>query len=182
MIMNLISVRALTRDNLITVEFDINGFSVKALPIGMVILRSDNSDNLYLIVQSSQPPLPHTLFVLTLLVDLWHQRLGHPGRAILASVLGSFDFTCTKSAPSMWHEWQLGKHTRLPFTSSTSCTIFPFQLVYYDVWTSLVLSNFGFQYYLVILNDFTHFVWTFPLCHKSDVLHTILSFHAFIRT
>jgi transposase InsO family protein len=44
------------------------------------------------------------------------------------------------------------------------------------------VSNSGFKYYLVILDDFTHYVWTFPLRHKSDVLGTFVSFHAFVQT
>jgi len=43
------------------------------------------------------------------------------------------------------------------------------------------MSNSGFKYYLVILEDYSHYAWTFPLCHKSDVLPTIISFHAFVR-
>jgi transposase InsO family protein len=45
-----------------------------------------------------------------------------------------------------------------------------------------VLSNSGYKYYLVILYDCTHFAWTFPLRHKSDVLATLISFHAYVAT
>jgi transposase InsO family protein len=51
-----------------------------------------------------------------------------------------------------------------------------------DVWTTLVVSNSGYKFYLVILDVFTHFTWTFPLCHKSDVMATLISFHAFVLT
>jgi transposase InsO family protein len=34
----------------------------------------------------------------------------------------------------------------------------------------------------VILDDFTHFVWSFPLRSKSDVFATLVSFHAFVQT
>jgi transposase InsO family protein len=44
------------------------------------------------------------------------------------------------------------------------------------------MSNSGFKYYLVVLDDFSHYAWTFPLRHKSDVLPTLISFHAFVRT
>jgi len=44
------------------------------------------------------------------------------------------------------------------------------------------MSNSGFKFYLVILDDHTHYAWTFPLRHKSDVLPTLISFHAFVRT
>ena len=44
------------------------------------------------------------------------------------------------------------------------------------------MSLTGFQYYLVLLDDITHFVWTFPLRHKSEVAQHIIAFHALIRT
>jgi hypothetical protein len=59
---------------------------------------------------------------------------------------------------------------------------FPFQLVHADVWTSPVLSNSGYQYYLVLVDDFTHYVWTFPLHRKNEVLPTLLCFHAYVAT
>jgi transposase InsO family protein len=57
-----------------------------------------------------------------------------------------------------------------------------FTLLHCDVWTSPAVSNSGFKYYLVILDDFTHYVWTFPLQHKSDILATFVSFNAFVQT
>jgi hypothetical protein len=71
---------------------------------------------------------------------------------------------------------------RLPFTSSDSFSFFPFQLIHADVWTSHVLSNSGFQYYLVILDDYSHYVWTFPMRHKNEVLSILLSFHSYVAT
>jgi transposase InsO family protein len=38
------------------------------------------------------------------------------------------------------------------------------------------------KYYLVVLDDFTHFCWTFPLKHKSDVFTTFVNFHSYVRT
>ncbi|KAK1666176.1 hypothetical protein QYE76_054335 [Lolium multiflorum] len=51
-----------------------------------------------------------------------------------------------------------------------------------DVWTSPVPSNSGYNYYLVILDDYSHFVWTFPLRRKSDVAATLTAFFAFVST
>jgi len=64
---------------------------------------------------------------------------------------------------SLCHACRLGKHTRLPFSTSTSRTSSPFELVHCDVWTSPVPSVSGYIYYLVMLDDFTHYCWTFPL-------------------
>jgi hypothetical protein len=70
----------------------------------------------------------------------------------------------------------------LPFSSSTTRTTRPFELIHYNLWTSPVLSTFGFKYFLVILDDFTHFLWTIPLRLKSDAYAVLASFHAFAHT
>jgi hypothetical protein len=31
------------------------------------------------------------------------------------------------------------------------------------------LSISGYKYYLVLVDDFTHYCWIFPLRHKSEV-------------
>ena len=75
----------------------------------------------------------------------------------------------------------LGKHVRLPFSASTSVSTFPFKLLHSDVWTSPVASNTGYLYYLVIL-DYSHYVWTFPLRRKSDTLATLTAFYSYVTT
>jgi hypothetical protein len=47
LVKNLISVRALTRDNNVSVEFDPWGFSIKDLRTSMALLRCDSSGELY---------------------------------------------------------------------------------------------------------------------------------------
>jgi histone deacetylase 1/2 len=113
---------------------------------------------------------------------LWHQRLGHPAPAALASLNKWHLISCNKLACFICHSCQLGKHTRLPFSSSSSHTAAPFELLHCDVWTSPVTSISGFSYYLVILDDYTHFCWTFPLRRKSDVHQHLVDFIAYANT
>jgi hypothetical protein len=40
----------------------------------------------------------------------------------------------------------------------------------------------GSKYYLVILNDFTYYLWTFPLKLKSDTFTTLSNFFAYVAT
>jgi transposase InsO family protein len=40
----------------------------------------------------------------------------------------------------------------------------------------------GYKYYLVIIDDFSHYAWTFPLRLKSDTFSTISNFFAYVRT
>ena len=96
-------------------------------------------------------------------------------------ILQSFDFQCNKELLNNYHAYCLGKHTQLPFSNSNSHSHFPFQLLFCDVWTSPVVSVTGFQYYLAILNDYTHFVWIFPLRPKSKVVANIIAFSSYVQ-
>ena len=177
LVSNLISVRKLTRDNNVSIEFDPCGFSIKDLPTHQVKLRCESSGDLYPLRLPTQFALSASSSV-----ELWHQRLGHPRNKTLSTILSSFDFDFNKSNMHTCHSCQLGKHVRLPFSTSESRTYFPFQLVHADVWTSPVLSFSGFKYYLVLLDDYTHYAWTFPIHLKSEVLPLIRSFHAYVNT
>jgi hypothetical protein len=76
----------------------------------------------------------------------------------------------------------LGKHIWLPFSSSRNRAAKAFDLIHLDLWTTPVVSVLGSKYYLVILNDFTHYLWTFPLKLKSDTFTTLSNFFAYVAT
>jgi hypothetical protein len=65
---------------------------------------------------------------------------------------------CSRRSHDLCHACQLGHHIRLPFVSSNSRADNNFDLIYFDVWTSLVVSVSSYKYYLVILDDYSHFV------------------------
>jgi hypothetical protein len=116
LVKNLLSVRQLTRDNHVSVEFDASGFSVKDIRTRAVILRCDSDGDLYPVSGgSTAAPRPHFAGVAS--AKLWHQRLGHPS-SVLHSSLSEFQFS--KSSSHTCHACRLGKNVRLPFVSSTS--------------------------------------------------------------
>lgn len=41
-----------------------------------------------------------------------------------------------------------------------------------------VMSFTGFKYYLVLIDDYSHYTWTYPLRHKSDATNTIVHLYA----
>ena len=92
---------------------------------------------------------------------------------ILYSLVSEFSIPCNLDShdSSVCESCQEGKNVRLPFSSSSSSSTFPFELLHYDIWTSPHASISGFQYYLILLYDFTHFVWTFPLRKKIVCSH-----------
>lgn len=81
LIKNLLSVRQICHDNLVSVEFDLFGFSVKDLRTRAVILHCDSTGDLY----SVTAPPKHTAspFVGVVTAARLHQRLGHLGSAQL---------------------------------------------------------------------------------------------------
>ena len=180
LIKNLVSVRCLTRENPVTVEFDELGFCVKDARTRMVLHRCDSLDELYPV----HPPSTSTTAPVALSagIDLWHARLGHPNPVTLRHILRSFSFSCHKIEDHTCHACRVGKHVRLPFNNSTTIASFPFQLIHSDVWTSPVTNNSDYLYYLVILDDYSHYVWTFPLRRKSDALSTLTAFYSYVST
>jgi hypothetical protein len=167
MVQSLISVYRFTTDNWCSMEFDPFGLSVKDLTTKNVIVRSNNTSPLYTIClpRSLTPSssavtaltaVPHALTVVA--PTTWHRRLGHPDPNALSSLSRPSFIQCTNKKHDFCHACQLGKHTRLPFCSSSHRVEHPFDLIHFDLWTSPVVSVSGSKYYLVILNDFTHYL------------------------
>jgi hypothetical protein len=76
----------------------------------------------------------------------------------------------------------LGKHTRLSFSRSSSRAEKAFDLLHLNLWTSLIVIVSGLKYYLVNLDDFTHYLWTFPFKQKYDTFTTLSNFFAYVAT
>jgi hypothetical protein len=181
-IRNLLSVRKFTTDNLVSVEFDPLGVSVKDLRTRNTLLRCDSTGPLYTLqLPSSTAGL--CALVATPSLSTWHRRLGHPGKATLQNLARTSSIVCSKPGDdSLCHACQLGRHTRLPFATSLSRASKNFDLIHCDLWTSPTISVSGFKYYLVILDDCSHFLWTFPLRVKFDAFSTIAHFFAHVST
>jgi hypothetical protein len=173
-VQNLLSVHRFTTDNLCSMKFDPFGLSVKDLTIRNVIFRSNSTGPLYMLrllsstaSSRTSPCAMSTIAASRILAAVTtstgHRCLGHPGPDALSSLSRSSFISYTSTTHDFCHACQLGKHTRLPFSSSSSRAEKAFDLLHLDLWTSLVISVSGSKYYLVILDDFTHYLWTFPL-------------------
>ena len=89
---------------------------------------------------------------------------------------------CNKACNSFCFSCPLGKHSKLLFYASGSYTAQPFDIIHNDLWTSPIMSASGHCYYVLFLDDYSKFLWTFPIAKKSQVKHLFQSFHALIRT
>ncbi|KAL2940317.1 Retrovirus-related Pol polyprotein from transposon RE1 [Bienertia sinuspersici] len=182
-IKNLISVRKFTTDNHVSVEFDPFGFSVKDLQTGSKIVRCNSSGDLYPFLTDRHVPsytTPSAFAVVS--PSLWHSRLGHPGNAILSSLRSSNFIKCNKASKDVCHSRPLGKLIKTPFTDSLSHTTMPFDIIHSDLWTSPILSSLGHKYYVLFLDNYTNFLWTFPISSKSQVYKLFIRVRTYIRT
>lgn len=114
---------------------------------------------------ASRAPTPH----------LWHRRLGHLGYDNLSKLthlstginLTSDDIKTTSA--DTCNACILGKQHRLPFTSSTTVTSKPLELLHTDLCGPMPVPSHGDNlYFITLLDDFTGYSFVSPLRHKSD--------------
>ncbi|KAM0020291.1 putative RNA-directed DNA polymerase [Helianthus debilis subsp. tardiflorus] len=148
---------------------------------GMLLSRHDSSSHLYPF--TAPTPTDATAFVSTAASNNWHNRLGHPGLHVLDFLRSNKFIACDKQPNTFFcNSCQVAKHKHLPFYLSTSHTLCPFDIVYCDLWTSPILSKNGYKYYLVVIDDYTHFTWVFPLKFKSETFVKLSQLHKLIST
>jgi hypothetical protein len=186
---NLFSIHRYTTDNSCSVEFDSSSLTVKDSATRRPLLRSDSTGPLYTLrlphatPSSSSSPAIAAVFAAITSSTTWHRRLGHLGCDALMQLTRSATIPCTRSHDEhLCHACQLGCHVRLPFSSSSLHATHAFDLVHCDLWTSPITSMPGYKYYLVVLDDFSHYVWTFPLRAKSEAFPALRHFFAWVST
>ncbi|GJR05115.1 ribonuclease H-like domain-containing protein [Tanacetum coccineum] len=139
------------RDNYCIVKFDAFGFSVKDFLTHWVLLRCDRTGDLYPVTKPST--IPHAFLDSQY---TWHQRLGHPGSEVLRRLFSSNSILCNKEKPLvLCHDFQLGKHMRLSFLSSTTSVNSFFDIVHSDLWTFPIPSLSGLKYYLLFFDHYS---------------------------
>ena len=191
---NLLSVNRFCRDNNCCFLFDANQFKIKDLPTGKLLYRGPSKNGLYPITGVTQP-LHHrvtqslhrlsapqnsfsSLHPKSVSPETWHNRLGHPNSQVLQRILPSVNNTRSNKTESLpcTHCIQ-GKMTKLPFQESVSHACKPLEVVHSDVWgPAPVTSNSGYQYYVIFVDQYTRFIWLYPIKSKSQVLFCFISF------
>ena len=182
LIKNLVSVRKFTTANNVSVEFDRFGFTVKDMQTEMPLMRRNSSGDLYPLLPSTNTDSSTTKALTTISASTWHNRLGHPGPTMISLLRNNNFISCNSVSKHFCHSCQLGKHNKLPFSLSNNNTLYPFDIIHSDLWTSPVVSSMGHRFYVLFLNDFSNFLWTFPIKHKSDVFNIFTTFHTFLQT
>lgn len=76
----------------------------------------------------------------------------------------------------------MGKSHALPFKLSRSHALHPLNLVHTDLWgLSPINCISGHKYYISFLDDYSRYVWLFPLKAKSEADHAFVQFKNFVE-
>jgi hypothetical protein len=164
-------------------EFDPFGLSMKDLSMRNMITRCNSLGPLYMMCLPSHPAPSSPTSAPSALVasaSTWHRRLGHPSADVLSKLSHDSSVIFSRCTHYLCHACQLGRHIRLRFVSSNSRADNNFDLIYCNLWTSPIVSISGYKYYLIILDDHSYFVWSFPLHVKSDTFSTLSNFFAYV--
>jgi len=76
----------------------------------------------------------------------------------------------------------MAKSHDLPFRSSPFVSLKPLDLILTDVWgLASMLSTFGAKYYVSFFDDYSKFLWLFPIKLKYHVEQVFLNFQVYVE-
>ena len=104
-------------------------------------------------------PPPGTAVLVTLAATFWLSSVVVPMFLVLELLLSTSAMRASLVAMFDFPFLFLLRMRRMPSHA--------FNLVHCDLWTSPVLSISSYKYYLVVVDDFSHYSWSFPLRAKS---------------
>ena len=179
---NLISVNQFCLDNNCYFILTASDFIVKENLTGRILLRGVVENDLYPLAgfKSSQKNLTclSANIGVNATIATWHSRLGHPSNVVLDVLCPSnkLSIMTHSNKLDLCSACQLGKAKQLPFSVSHHQSIVPLALIHSDIWVSPVKSIGGCKYYVLFIDDYSHYSWLYPLQQKSDVFTTFVKF------
>ncbi|KAL8137470.1 hypothetical protein V2J09_003471, partial [Rumex salicifolius] len=96
---------------------------------------------------------------------LWHRRLGHPENNVLNKIKSSSVCRSHKNSTELCQACQLGNHVRLPFFSSNSKSVVPFEIIHVPNYRALS------QEFTMTDHGTLHYFLGIAVKQTSDGLH-----------
>ena len=113
----------------------------------------------------------------------WHHRLGYPAFPILRHLVSKFglDLSSPITITSNCNACHCNKSHKLPFHSSSITSTQPLQIIFFDMWTSVVFTYDDFKYYVIFVDHYTKYIWYYPFKCKSHVYDVFVKFKALVE-
>ena len=185
MTQNLISVSKFCVTNQVAVEFLPSSFVVKDLRTGARLMQGRTRNGVYEWPSHAQPEKPPIIAFSSVKATIldWHHRLGHPSSKIISKLVSSQALSVVSSSnPSIpCSACHINKTHKLPFLTSTVLSSELLEVIYSDVWSSLIIPRDGYKYYVLFVDHFTKYMWIYPLKNKSDVHDVFIRFKSLVE-
>jgi hypothetical protein len=113
----------------------------------------------------------------------WHHRLGHPSSIIVRKIISSNNLPCFSESNKelVCDACQRAKSHQLSYTTSSSISSAPLELVFSDVWGPAPDSIGGKKYYVSFIDDFSKFTWIYLLKFKFKVFQKFREFQSLVE-
>lgn len=165
---NLRSIGKFCIDDLVSVEFFTTVFEVKNLNTGAPLVTGYSKHGEYEWPSRDDPSFCfffNKQSPSNLALSSWA-----PMSFNLKLIFLKFSFLIlNKTSSPLCNACFVSKSHKVQFSVSSISSSKPLEVIFFDVWTSIALSNDGFKYYVIFVDHYTHYVWLYPLHRKSDV-------------
>ena len=114
---------------------------------------------------------------------MWHSRLDHLSLPIFLKFLSvlSISFPKEHLCSFSYNSYNINKSQKFSFDKSSITSSSPRDVIFSDVWTSLISSYDGFHYYVIFVGHFTKYIWFYPLLCKLNVHSTFVAFKQLVE-
>jgi transposase InsO family protein len=122
-------------------------------------------------------PNPPSTTYLTLTYDAYHSMLGHPNAQVVRQTAKHHNVTLTNlhNRPCRHCLEAKLRMKNIPKDSSSRATA-PGQRLFFDVSHIKTASFAANRFWLLVMDDYTNFIWSFFLTNKSHISSTLLPF------
>lgn len=116
------------------------------------------------------------------LLEVWHQRLGHPSWKTTQLVSNEAGSQFSDVQNKVCEACQKAKQTREKFSLCEHQASNIFDLIHCDLWGPYrTRSSCGATYFLTIVDDCSRAVWIYLLIDKTEVTQTLINFFSMVE-
>ena len=137
---------------------------------GVTLVRGQHRNGIYywpnlIPLQSSTLALSSSVRSSLSAISMWHSCLAHPSLPIFRKFLSilSISFLEEHLCSFSSNSYNINKCHKIPFAKSSLTFSSPLNIIFSNVWTSLVSSSDGFHYYVIFADHYTKYIWLYPL-------------------